>query len=168
MQMLDLHTATSNQHLVLSRKLLIGGIGVFMTFLVLLVVMTFPGFFLFNAIDETNPIRAMQLMFSSLAWVVHAISPSVILVGFALGKTQLLKYLPVASLLWPISIAINQITLFVMDGIWYGGYLIQYPVFIMTDILMPVFLIFIWEFLRPRKSHEETQLAENQLPSSVA
>jgi len=154
--MLDLHTSTSNQHLVLSRKLLIGGIGVFMTFLVLLVVMTFPGFFLFNALDETNPIRAMQLMFSSLAWVVHAISPSVILVGFALGKTQLLKYLPVASLLWPISIAINQITLFVMDGVWYGGYLIQYPVFIMTDILMPVFLIFIWEFLRPRKSHEET------------
>ena len=154
--MLDLHTSTSNQHLVLSRKLLIGGIGVFMTFLVLLVVMTFPGFFLFNALDETNPIRAMQLMFSSLAWVVHAISPSVILVGFALGKTQLLKYLPVESLLWPISIAINQITLFVMDGVWYGGYLIQYPVFIMTDILMPVFLIFIWEFLRPRKSHEET------------
>ncbi len=164
--MLDLHTSTANQHLILSRKLLIGGIGIFLTLLVFLVVMTFPGFFLFNALEETNPIRAIQLMFSSLAWVVHAISPSVILIGFAMGRRSLLKLLPVASMLWPFSILINQVTLYVMDGIWYSGYLIQYPIFILTDILMPVFLIFIWEFLRERKSHGEYELNEERLQSS--
>jgi hypothetical protein len=164
--MLDLHTSTANQHLILSRKLLIGGIGIFLTLLVFLVVMTFPGFFLFNALDETNPIRAIQLMFSSFAWVVHAISPSVILIGFALGKRSLLKFLPVASMLWPVSILINQVTLYVMDGVWYSGYLIQYPIFILTDILMPMFLIFIWEFLRERKSHGEFESNEERLMSS--
>lgn len=166
--MLDLHTSTAKQHLELSRKLLIGGIGIFMTSLVLLVVLTFPRFFLFNALEETNPIRTIQLMFSSMAWVVHAITPSVILVGYALGKTSLLKYLPVASLLWPLSIVINQFTLFMMDGVWYGGYLIQYPIFILTDILMPVFLIFIWEFLRPRKSHQEADSVAKKAQSTAA
>ena len=154
--MIDLHTANASQHLVVSRKLLVGGIGIFMTLLVFLVVMTFPGFFLFNALDEANQIRAIQLMFSSVAWVIHAISPSVILVAFAMGTSSLLKYLPVATMLWPASIVINQITLFVMDGVWYSGYLIQYPIFILTDILMPIFLIFIWQFLRERPSHQDS------------
>lgn len=59
-------------------------------------------------------------------------------------------------MLWPASIVINQITLFVMDGVWYSGYLIQYPIFILTDILMPIFLIFIWQFLRERPSHQDS------------
>jgi hypothetical protein len=164
--MLELHTSTANQHLILSRKLLIGGIGVFLTLLVFLVVMTFPGFFLFNALDETNPIRAIQLMFSSFAWVVHAISPSVILIGFAAGKRSFLRFLPVAAMLWPFSIIVNQITLFALDGVWYSGYLIQYPIFILTDILMPIFLVFIWEFLRERKIHSESELNETRLQSS--
>jgi hypothetical protein len=165
--MLELHTSTANQHLILSRKLLIGGIGIFLTLLVFLTVMTFPGFFLFNALDESNPIRAAQLMFSTLAWVIHAISPSIILIGFAMGKRSLLKLLPVASLLWPLSIVINQLTLFIMDGVWYSGYLIQYPIFILTDILMPIFLIFIWEFLRERKSHGDYELNEERLQDST-
>jgi hypothetical protein len=49
----------------------------------------------------------------------------------------------------------NQVTLYVLDGVWYTGYLIQYPVFIATDILMPLFLIFVREVLRKKAAHQE-------------
>jgi len=69
-------------------------------------------------------------------------------------------------MLWPFSIIVNQITLFALDGVWYSGYLIQHPFFILTDILMPIFLVFILEFLRERKIHGEYRLNETRLQGS--
>lgn len=134
----------------LTRNLAVGGIGLFLSMFMLLVVFTFPGFFLFNPLDEPNPLRQVQLIFSTFAWVTQAIIPGAMLVGYAFGRTSWIRVLPFAALVWPLGIIMNQVTLYVLDGIWYTGYLIQYPVFIGTDIIMPIFIIFLWQVLRKR------------------
>lgn len=145
----------------LTRNLAVGGIGLFLSLFMILVVLTFPGFFLFNPLDEPNPIRQVQLVFSTFAWVTQALVPGAMLVGYALGKTSWIRALPIAATVWPLGIIMNQVTLYVLDGVWYTGYLIQYPVFIATDILMPLFLIFVWEVLRKRApSHDEISVIE--------
>jgi len=49
---------------------------------------------------------------------------------------------------WPISVLISQVVVYSETGESYLGYLIIYPVFILTDIAIPVFLIYLWSKVR--------------------
>jgi hypothetical protein len=133
--------------------------GVFVSALFWLVVATYPSFFFFNPLAESDGLRATILSVSTLGWILLSIGPAVVFVIYALGKAKSLMVLPWIALVWPASLLINHVSLFVQKGHWYTGYLLDYPVFIATDILLPIMLMAVWAELRPaylkRHSHSK-------------
>jgi len=148
--MINLHIAPQEDHSKISHRLVVGGIGLFISFLIATLVLTFPRFFLFNPMAEGDPVRAIELTISSIGWILLLVGPAVILMRYASGHSNLVRFLPIVAVVWPISLIASHITLFLQKGTWYTGYLIQYPIFVLTDILLPVFLIYMWDVLRPR------------------
>lgn len=69
---------------------------------------------------------------------------------YAMGKYSVIRLLPVIALTWPIALIINHVSLFIRDGVWYTGYLLDYPIFVATDLLLPLFLISVWLELKAR------------------
>lgn len=121
---------------------------VFLAVFYWLVVATYPEFFIFNPFDESWPIRQVTLLLSLLGWLVISVAPAAILISYALGKPEGLKLLPAVALGWPISVGLNQVVLFIRDGVWYWDYLINHPIFIATDIVLPALLIALYYDLR--------------------
>jgi hypothetical protein len=151
--MMDVHFVPQEDHSKISHRLAVGGIGVFISLLVATVVLTFPRFFLFNPLAEGDGLRAFELSVSSFAWVLLLFGPSVILVRYAAGHSNLISFLPFVGMLWPLSLILSHVTLYLQKGLWYTGYLIQYPIFMITDIILPIFLLYLWDILRPRNKH---------------
>lgn len=122
--------------------------GIFISAFVWLVVATYPGFFLFNPFAVENSARAAVLTLTTVGWIVLALAPVTIFSFYAAGYRNSLRALPIAALIWPVSLVVNHISLFIQDGKIYTGYLLDYPIFIATDILLPVLLVTIWFELR--------------------
>jgi hypothetical protein len=113
-----------------------------------LVVATFPKFFFFNPLGVDNELRRFELVISTAGWI--SISTIVPLLFFliAVGKSKARKFIPYAALLYPASLIISQLTVYVQTGAAYLSYLNNFPIFIFTDIVLPVLIIFIWHDIR--------------------
>jgi len=148
--MSEIEVVPQEEHSKISHQLAIGGIGLFISIFMTVLVLTFPRFFLFNPMAEGDPTRALELSVSSVGWLLLLIGPAVILMRYSTGRFTLIRFLPFVALVWPISLIANHVTLFLQKGVWYTGYLIQYPIFVLSDIVLPIFLIFLWDILRPR------------------
>ncbi len=127
----------------------------FLTAFYWLVVASYPQFFIFNPFDETWLIRQVALILSLIGWVAISTVPSVVLFMYAAGNSRGLKLLPFVATLWPLSVAVNQILLYIRDQTWYFDYLINYPIFIATDILLPVLLFVLWRELHEYHAKHE-------------
>ena len=123
--------------------------GVFFTGTFWLVVATYPSFFLFNPFAYDNPARAALLTGLIIGWVLLANAPAVIFGFFAMGHMRIVSLLPVVALLWPALLIVNHVSLAIVEGKWYTGYLLDYPIFFVTDLLLPAILLAIWYELRP-------------------
>lgn len=132
-----------------STRAVVATFGVFVSALFWLVVATYPSFFLFNPFAEPDALRATLLTFTTIGWLLLSTASGAIFVLYALGKTRALRLLPVVALTWPVSLLINHVALFIQEGDWFTGYLVDYPVFIATDILLPILLVAVWAELRP-------------------
>lgn len=132
-----------------STRAVVASFGAFVSALFWLVVATYPSFFFFNPFAEVDPLRATLLAISTLGWILISIGPVLLFSLYALGYARVLKLLPIAALVWPAALLINHISLFIQKGQWYTGYLVDYPVFIATDILLPMLLMAVWAELRP-------------------
>ena len=130
-------------------RLLLMTTGIFFTSTFLSVVATYPSFFLLNPFENASPLRAAMLSALIVSWVTLAISPVVLFGYFAVGHSWPMKVLPFTTLLWPAMLVLNHLSLAIVEGNWYFGYLLDYPIFVVTDILMPAFLMAIWIELRP-------------------
>jgi hypothetical protein len=148
--MTDVKIEPQEEHSKISHQLAVGGIGLFITIFMGVLVLTFPRFFLFNPMAEGDPVRALELTVSSVGWVLLALGPAIILMRYSEGRFKMIRFLPIVALVWPISLIANHLTLFLQKGVWYTGYLIQYPIFLLSDIVLPIFLIYLWDILRPR------------------
>jgi hypothetical protein len=114
-----------------------------------LVVATYPTFFFFNPFAEKDSLRATLLAISTVGWLLISIGPALLFSLYALGYSRALRLLPIAALVWPASLLVNHISLAIQKGQWYTGYLLDYPIFVATDILLPVLLMAVWAELRP-------------------
>lgn len=123
--------------------------GVFLSAVFWLVVATYPSFFLFNPMANPSPARALLLLLMMVAWVVLATGPLVVFGLLATGHSRPLAALPFIGLAWPVLLIINHVSLAIVEHQWYTGYLLQFPVFIATDILMPLLIVAVWLELRP-------------------
>jgi hypothetical protein len=120
-----------------------------------LVVATYPEFFIFNPLDESWPLRQASLTLSLIGWVAISTVPAVVLFMYAAGKRSGLKLLPWVAAIWPISVVVNQVLLYIRDGVWYFDYLLNYPIFIATDVLLPVLLVVLWKELHEYHGRHE-------------
>lgn len=117
-----------------------------------LIVFTFPSFFLFNPLNEIDTLRRYELLTSTLGWIgISTISP-LLLFLYSAGYRRARLFLPFFALLYPVSLVISQITIHARTGEHYISYLWNFPVFIFTDLLLPIFLLFIAHDLKERKS----------------
>lgn len=143
-----------------STRTVVATFGFFVSILFWLVVATYPTFFFFNPFAEQDALRAAVLAISTLGWIAISTGPAVLFALYALGYSQALRLLPFAALIWPASLLINHISLFLQNGEWFTGYLLDYPIFIATDILMPVLLMAVWAELRSSIGHRPQHTAE--------
>lgn len=122
----------------------VASFGLFTSAVFLLIVATFPAFFLFDPSVQTDGLRLIILIFSTLAWLTIALGPAVVFVLVALGRKRAIHALPYIALFWPLMLVINHLQLAISSGNAYLDYLVNFPVFIVTDILTPLLLIVLW------------------------
>jgi len=120
-----------------------------LTFLVFwLTIATFPDFFFFNPLGNQNSLRRFELVFSTIGWISISTIAPILLLLYSSGSTRIGRFLPFTALLWPISLIVSQVTRYVQSGSFYFGYLKSFPIFIFTDILLPVILMTVWVAIR--------------------
>jgi hypothetical protein len=115
-----------------------------------LVVSTFPSFFLFNPFKEPDQLRRAELALSTAGWLLISTGVPVVLFLYASGRGRARFLLPFFALIYPISLIISQVTIYARTDATYMSYLTDFPIFIFTDILLPVFVLFIWHDLKER------------------
>ena len=136
---------------------LIGGM---MLIVFWLIVATLPDFFFINPNGTNSEIRRAELVLSTIGWVLISTGAPLALFFFSAGFHGARKWLPLTALWWPISLAISQVTVYILDGAFYLEYLINYPIFIYTDLVLPIFILFLWHDLRDAKPlaiHEDAR-----------
>ena len=132
-----------------------GLIGGMMLIVYWLIVATLPDFFFINPSGEASQLRRLELVFSTIGWLAMSTGAPVILFCYSAGIHKARKYLPYTALIWPISLVISQITVYVLDGAFYLDYLMKYPIFFYTDLVLPIFILFIWHDLRENGDEAE-------------
>ena len=119
-----------------------------------LMVLTYPNFFIFNPIAETHFIRSVALWICLLGWLIASIGTPTMLWLVSDGKNGALRWIPLTACWWPVSIAFSQITSYMITGHSYLNYLIEYPVFIVTDIAIPIFAL--WKYAEMKRFISDT------------
>ena len=113
-----------------------------------LIVATLPDFFFINPTGNGSQIRRAELVLSTVGWILLSTAAPLCLFLYAAGVHKARNYLPITALWWPISLVISQVTIYILDGAFYFDYLIYYPIFIFTDIVLPIFVLMLWHDLR--------------------
>ena len=112
------------------------------------VIFTYTDFFWFQPWESEEFVRQITLWLCLIGWLIAAIFSPLALFAVSAGYTKALKFIPVTALWWPVSVLISQVVVYSETGESYLGYILLYPVFILTDIAIPVFLIFQWSKIR--------------------
>lgn len=115
-----------------------------------LIVITFPSFFFFNPLDEPNMVRRVELTISTFGWISLSTLVPILLFVFAEGMRQARHLVLLLALIYPFSLIASQITIYLQTGSPYLNYLIDFPVFIFTDIVLPIIVVFIWIDLKEK------------------
>jgi len=126
----------------------VGLLGALILVVFWLVVSTFPSFFLFNPFNQPDVLRRLELILSTFGWLGISTIVPLLLFLYAAGKRKFRKYLLFFALLYPMSLALSQITVWIRNGSPYLTYLRNFPIFIFTDLLLPILIIFIWHDLK--------------------
>ncbi len=135
-----------------------GIIGAMMLIVYWLIVATLPDFFFINPTGEELQIRRAQLILSTLGWLLMSTVAPIALFLYASGYHKARHILPYTALVWPVSLLISQATVYILDGAFYFEYLFKFPIFIYTDIVLPIFILMIWHDLREPVSIKESEV----------
>ena len=116
-----------------------------------LIVITFPSFFFFNPLDEPNTVRRIELVISTFGWISLSTLVPIVLFVFAEGMRKARHLVLILALIYPLSLIASQITIYLQTGSPYLNYLIDFPIFIFTDIILPILVVLIWTDLKEKK-----------------
>lgn len=119
-----------------------------------LVVLTFPSFFFFNPLNEPDMIRRIELVFSTFGWITLSTLVPLVLFIFAEGLRKARNLVLILGLIYPISLITSQVTIYIRTGTPYLNYLVDFPIFIFTDIILPILVVFIWHDLKEKPSQK--------------
>lgn len=119
-----------------------------------LVVITFPSFFFFNPLNEPDLIRKVELVISTFGWISLSTLVPLVLFTFAEGLRKARHLVLILALIYPLSLIASQITIYIQTGSPYLRYLLDFPIFIFTDIVLPILVIFIWHDLKEKPNNK--------------
>jgi len=111
------------------------------------VIGTFPEFYFINPFIE-EPSRAAALVLLIIGWVSISTFVPIVLFQFGAGRYRAISVLPYFVGIWPLSIAIAQIERAIVTGQSYITYLVETPLFLVTDLIVPISLLALWLRLR--------------------
>jgi len=130
-----------------------------MTFVIYwLMALTFQDFFFFDPSDATGIFRQTTLWIALFAWLSVALATPLALLYATSGSLLALRIVPYTTLVWPVAIVLAQISAFAETGESYLDYLFEYPIFVLTDIALPVFIIFKWSDMRTAVARAEIDI----------
>lgn len=135
-----------------------GIIGAMMLIVYWLIVATLPDFFFINPTGEATQLRRAELILSTIGWILMSTVAPIALFLYSSGYHRARNILPYTALVWPISLLISQATVYILDGAFYFDYLFKFPIFIYTDIALPIFILIIWHDLRDNGFAEATKV----------
>ena len=120
-----------------------------MVFLIyLFMIVTYQDFFLFDPSSGESLARDISLWICLLGWISATFLSPLSIFLISEGSKSALRSMPFLALLWPLSIIIAQITVYAETGQAYIDYLFNFPVFVITDIALPIFLMVKWNNVR--------------------
>lgn len=128
------------------------------------VTLMFPSFFFAPPFAAGVTALSVFQLLSTFGWIALIVIPPIVfgvprpLTG--LGSGLLL----IGALLWPASVIAIRFALLSMVGNPYLGYLVQYPIFFFSDLLVPALYVVMWRLLtrKPRV----TEPAKKKAPAS--
>jgi hypothetical protein len=126
----------------------VGLIGSMMLIVYWLIIATLPDFFFISPTGEGSQVRRAQLILSTIGWILSSTVAPIALFLYSSGFHKARKILPYTALVWPISLIVSQCTVYILDGAFYLDYLLDFPIFIYTDLVLPIFIMMIWHDLR--------------------
>lgn len=126
---------------------ILGATGAMMLIVYWLIIATIPEFFFVSITGESSQIRRAELILSTIGWILTSTIAPLALFLYASGVHKVRKLLPYTALVWPISLLISQTTVYIIDGSFYFEYLTKFPIFFYTDLVLPIFILFIWKDL---------------------
>lgn len=128
-----------------------------MTFLIYwLMVLTFPNFFIIDPSAEESIARQIALWLCLFGWLIQSLVTPILLWKISDGHLNPMKWVPITTLWWPISIVIAQMTAFVQTGSGFLYYLADYPIFLLTDVAMPALIMWKWYEIQSYIKNVET------------
>lgn len=124
------------------------GTAIMISVIYLLMILTYQEFFLFDPTSGESLARDISLWICLLGWISATFLSPLSIWRIANGSKNALRLMPYLVLLWPLSIVVAQITVYAETGVAYIDYLFNYPVFVITDIALPIFLMTKWNNVR--------------------
>ncbi len=118
----------------------------------LFVYLSYPEFFVWNPTQSLDPLLGWVQFTSTIAWFITMLVPTALWIAgsrFNPGKSRL--YIG-AAFAWPGVLSILHLYLLFRTGNAGFAYLINYPIFIFTDILAPVVYLQLWRLGRNQTS----------------
>lgn len=112
------------------------------------VIFTYTDFFWFQPWESSELVRQFSLWLCLIGWIIAAIGSPLALFAFSAGYRKALNVLPLTALWWPVSVLISQVVVYSTTGEGYLNYIFNYPIFILTDIALPIFLLTKWSKIR--------------------
>lgn len=132
-------------------NLLFLAVGVLGTLTFAMTILSYQDFFLFNPLESADPARRIFLLLTTVGWVTSLVGPIAVLALNALGKPKATELLVWFALAWPVSLIINHLALLIQTHKLFLGYLGVYPIFIVTDIALPILYVLIARYLNHKK-----------------
>lgn len=127
---------------------LLVGFSLFTATLFIAVVATYPSFFLFNPFASNDGWRSICLLLTNIGWISAILGPIIIMALINSGKDGALRFLPWIALAWPASLVVNHVSLLLQTQKLFIGYLVVYPIFIITDIALPLLYVALYRYLK--------------------
>jgi hypothetical protein len=130
-------------------------------------IATFPEFFFFNPTGNSDVLRRAELIFSTIGWILMSTAVPIVLYLYSHGRKKLLALLPYLAAIWPLSLSVAQLTTYIQTGSFYLEYLINFPIFIFTDIATPIIVMIIWFDLQDSKSKVSLNPRVNEASNAI-
>jgi hypothetical protein len=95
-------------------------------------------------------VRRVELTISTFGWISLSTLVPILLFVFAEGMRKARHLVLLLALIYPVSLIASQITIYLQTGSPYLIYLVDFPVFIFTDIILPIIVVLIWIDLKEK------------------